>query len=298
MADQMAHIVDASYGTHNNVGRDQIINYDAFSRNIRCGQSPSSLSLNDAPIDHLSSHFTGRKEELDHIGKVFGMGHAITPTRYAIFGLPGMGKTQLALQYAKLSYHQRKYSVIFWISGATVEKLNQGLAKVLTLVDHPDRDHPDQSVRLISARRWLEEANANGVSEWLLVLDNVSPEAISFLREHLPRQNSSGNILLTTRTAVVAQAVVAVAGQQHEVFELRAPDIKDAANQFLREAGINMSDPLPVCINKAESLAKCIGCLPLAISQAASFAKQSDKKLDDVLALYQSKHKFEVRLNI
>jgi hypothetical protein len=85
-------------------------------------------------------------------------------------------------------------------------------------------------MRLTSARRWfkLEESDVNGYSQWLLIFDNVAQEAVSFLKEHLPRQNLMGNILLTTRT----EAVATVAGQQHHIVELCAPDLKNAANQL------------------------------------------------------------------
>jgi hypothetical protein len=43
-------------------------------------------------------------------------------------------------------------------------------------------------------------------------------------------------------------------------------------------------------------LATCLGCLPLTISQVASFAKRSHQGLNDVLELYKSEQKFEVRL--
>jgi len=193
----------------------------------------------------------------------------------------------------KLSFDRQQYSIVFWISGATVEKANQGLAKVLALVGHPDRDHQDQSIRLTTARRWLEESNTDASLRWLLVMDNVAPETVGFLKEHLPRQNSSGNILLTTRTGVVAEALASVAGKQHQIFELRAPDLRNAANQLLHEAGIKLSGG---ATDNAEALVKCIGCLPLAISQAASFAKKSLMNLDDVLSLYKSNRKYEVGL--
>src|SRR5882672_2987248 len=47
----------------------------------------------------------------------------------------------------------------------------------------------------------------------------------------------------------------------------------------------------------AEALVKCIGRLPLVISHAASFTKQSHQHLDGVLSLYQSKHKCDVRFS-
>ena len=290
------HNVDARYGMNTSICRDQI-NYHYTSPPGSSTQLSPSLSFKDAPIDLLSSNFTGRKKELDHIGRVLGTSRGgRTPTRCAIYGIPGIGKTQLALRYAELSYNWQQYSVIFWISGASVEKLNQGFAKVLTLVGHPDRDHPEQSTRLTSARRWLEESDVNGCKKWLLIVDNIAREAVVFLKEHFPRKNSSGDIVLTTRTKAVAEAVAAVAGRQHGIIELCAPDLQDAAGQLLKEAGIDQADTTSASIVGAEALVKRIGSLPLAISQAASFARQSHKSLDDVLGLYQSPHKYEVGL--
>ena len=208
----------------------------------------------------------------------------------------GPGKTQLVLKYAMLSYNLKQYSRVFWISGATVEKLNQGFAKVLTLVGHPDRDHPEQSTRLTSARRWLEECNANCSSKWLLVLDNVTQEAVLFLREHLPRKNTCGNILFTTRTQDVAEAVAVVGGEWHHLFELQTPKLDDAVKLLLKETATNADNTLSPPTAGAEALVKCVGRLPLAISYAASFAKQSHLSLENVLSIYQSKDKYEVCL--
>ena len=287
----MANVTDARYSTHNYIGGDQINNHYMVSHM----PPPSSLSFNDAPIDLLSDHFTGREEELKHIENALDVTYGDTPTRFVVRGPPGIGKTQLLLQYVKLSF-DKQYSIIFWISGATVEKANQGLAKVLTLVGHPDRDHQDQSIRLTLAQRWLEESNTSGMRRWLLVFDNVAPETVSFLKENLPRRNPSGNILFTTRTGTVADALASVAGKKHQVFELQAPDLRNATKQLLDEAGIDMNGPESGTKDKAEALVKCIGCLPLAISQAASFAKTPLMNLDGVLDLYNSSHKYEVGL--
>jgi hypothetical protein len=288
--------IDSRDGTTNFVGRDQI-NYYTSVPGCSNQQQPPALSFNDAPIDLLSPHFTGREGELGDIGKGLGASHGSAPTRYAVHGMPGVGKTQLALQFAKLSYNRQQYSLVFWISGATVEKLNQGFAKVLTLVGHPDYSNSDQNIRLTSARRWFEEPKVigPGPSNWLLVLDNISQDAVSFLREHLPRKNSTGNILFTTRTRAVAEAVATVAGQQHHILELLIPSLEHARNQLLKEAGMDSTDPVSPSMNSAEALVKCIGRLPLAISHAASFAKQSHSRLDAMLDLYRSKHKYDVR---
>jgi hypothetical protein len=41
----------------------------------------------------------------------------------------GMHGTQLAPQSAKLPFIQQRYSIVFWISATTIEKLNQGFVK-------------------------------------------------------------------------------------------------------------------------------------------------------------------------
>src|SRR5580704_3885361 len=108
----------------------------------------SSLSFNDAPLDSLSVPFIGREKELSYLSQVLDVVHGNMPTRCVVHGMQGLGKSQLALQMAKLSFDSQRYSVIFWISATTVEKLNQGFAKLLDLIGHPDRFHPEQSTKL------------------------------------------------------------------------------------------------------------------------------------------------------
>ena len=293
---QHIHKNDARFTTYNSAGRDQFNRYFTFSQTESgpsglLPQSPQqSPSFNDAPLDFLSPHFKGREEELASIKKVFATVHGCTPTRFCLHAMHGMGKTQLALKYA--ADNTKKYSRIFWISGATIEKVNQGLAKVLTLVRHPDRDHPDHTTRLTSARLWLEESNEDDPNNWLLVIDNVDREVANFLKEHLPRTNAHGNILMTTRTAVVADFLISAAGYQHQSLELRAPDLKDATELLLIEAGIDITSS-----TTAEDLVKCVGRLPLAISHAASFIKRSYMNPKELLRLYRSECRYEVCLS-
>lgn len=245
-------------------------------------QPPSSLSFNEAQ-SRLSCHFTGREEEIESIGNALGVVCNNAPTRYAIYGRAGLGKTQLASKYAELSYaYPQRYSVITWISGATIENLTQGFTNILSLIGHPDCHNSNQTQRakLISARRWLEES---GSIRWLLILDNIAQEAVGFLREHLPQKNSSGNILLTTRSPLVAEAV---ASRQH--LELHDPGLHDAAKQLLAEAGIDSP------MSSAEDMVEFIGRLPLLISQVASLVKHFHHSFDDVLRMYRDEGKYKV----
>lgn len=282
--------IDGRNSVNYSVGGNQInLHYHTLESS---NPTPYPLSFNDAPIDLLSIHFAGRERELDNIKEALNIKHGSAPTRCAIHGMPGLGKTQLALRFAKLTYDRGEHNQVFWISATTIEKLNQGFAKILDLVNHPDRSIPDQNTKLTTARRWLEESDSLG---WLLILDNVDRKTLRYLQEHLPRKNPLGNIVFTTRTEDVAKAVVSAAGQRHHTFELQALDCHSAANLLLQEAGWEICDVPPSVLSKAEDLVRYIACLPLAVNQAASFMQQAHKTLDDLLLLFhQSEQKMEV----
>jgi hypothetical protein len=175
-----------------------------------------------------------------------------------------------------------------WISATTVEKLFQGFCRLLRFVNHPDQSHPDQNARLEAARRWLEEIDTGN---WLLVFDNVFPETLDFLRQHLPRANGRGTIFFTTRTRDVANAVTSTAGERHEVIEVPVLDVQEAVQLFCGHFDAGKVDPLS---EKVEAVVKAVGCLSLAISHAAAYMNQSRCSLDDMLELYRSKHKIDV----
>jgi NB-ARC domain len=284
----------------NNVTGDQYnynYNYNLAFPQVEAGgsssQAPSSPSFNNAPLDLLSVHFTGREKELARISEVLNIGvYEDIPTRCVVHGMQGLGKTQLALQFAKSSYNHGRYSLVFWISAATTDKLNNGFANILNLIRHPARLYlQDQSSKLTEARRWLEESTS---ISWLLVFDNVDVNTLDFIRENIPRHNRRGNILFTTRTAAVASALSSTAGQQYHVLELGFPDAGDAIKLLLRESGIDAVSVTRLTANKAYEVVKCVGGLPLAISQAACFMRQSHKELDHMLHLLQSERRIQV----
>ncbi|KAF7970264.1 hypothetical protein HWV62_24530 [Athelia sp. TMB] len=238
-------------------------------------RSRSLLPFNDAPVDLISSCFTGREEELLAISSVLDSCAGNEPARHAIWGMPGLGKSQAALKYAHSSYASGSHTHIFWISATTTEKASQGLAKVLELVNHPSRQNSDQAARTTAARLCLEHPQEYGFRRWLIILDNATIESLPFLRENLPRQNGQGSILITTRTRDIAESLSAVAGQQHAyaISELKALDLQQSTQLLFKRAGIYSA--AAVDLGSAERLIKRIGCLPLAVEQAGAFLKRS-----------------------
>lgn len=255
---------------------------------------PLPLSLIDAPLDLVSVPLINRTTELARLDSIFSALDPRVPRRCAIYGMPGLGKTQLALRYAKLVFDRKQYPLVFWVSAATSEKLNQGFANILNLVNHIDRNHPEQSARLVAARRWLEGYHAVNSNSWLLVVDNVNRDTVTFLREHLPRSSYGGSILFTTRRGDVAKALASSAGQEHHTLELQAPSAEDAAHILLEHGGLDAATVDSGVMARAKEIVNSVGRLPLAVDHAASFMSQSHKTMDELLELYHSDQKIVV----
>jgi AAA domain len=136
--------------------------------------------------------FTGRKRALEEIDAAFKKGQTV-----ALYGLPGVGKTQTAARYAYS--HRHKHAAVLWASAASRESLFADFAAIARLLKLPEAEAKEQAVVLGSVKRWLE---AN--DRWLLLLDNADELDVArdFLRDFVP-QDGKGSTLLTTRAPAV-----------------------------------------------------------------------------------------------
>jgi hypothetical protein len=241
-------------------------------------------SFNDAPIGRLSVHFTGRQTDLDQVEEMLNRKQNGIPSCCVIHGMPGVGKSQLSLRYAVKSVHGGWYTYIFWTSATSIDKLTQGFSKVLDLVGHPDRHVQDQSMKLTAARLWLEECSVH----WLFIIDNVDRSTLDFLTTHFPRRASQGNVLFTTRTVQVAEALANMARAPHPTLKLQTLDLRDSTTLLFDDAGISSEIDKAVQLSHAEELVQCVGRLPLAVVQAASLLKETHVTLENMLNLYRN----------
>ncbi|MFY1615167.1 FxSxx-COOH system tetratricopeptide repeat protein [Micromonospora sp. WMMD736] len=194
--------------------------------------------------------FVGRQDELAALEAVMSAGSGVICQ--AVHGLGGVGKTELALQYA----HQRRerYPVRWWVTADSPAAIENGLA-ALTARMNPELMLTATAAEAASwAVGWLQ--NQSG---WLLVLDNVEQRSDV---EPLLAQLDTGHLLITTRRDVNWETLV------DGCLRLDMLD-RESAVRLLLEPG-EQRDVLAAAV-----LADELGYLPLALQQAAGYLRQT-----------------------
>jgi tetratricopeptide (TPR) repeat protein/transcriptional regulator with XRE-family HTH domain len=220
--------------------------------------------------------FTGRETILSQLHEFLTTDkHAVLTQPEAISGLGGIGKTQVALEYAYR--YGAEYQAILWVRGETRELLTSDFAALATLLNLPEKDIQDQSQVVAAVKNWLAT-----LSRWLLILDNV--EDLQLIGEFLPLE-AKGHVLLTTRS----QATGPIA---HYV-EVEAMEPEEGALCLLRRAKFLTKDaPLDTTSytdwTRARAITEAMGGLPLALDQVGAYIEETRCGLDEYLALYQT----------
>ncbi|MGC5387038.1 FxSxx-COOH system tetratricopeptide repeat protein [Micromonospora chalcea] len=204
--------------------------------------------------------FVGREIELASLATVMANGSGVVAQSQAVHGLGGVGKSELALQYA-FRYHAN-YSIVWWVTADSPLSIEAGLADLAHRL-HPDSESIATSQE--SARWALGWLQAH--SDWLLVLDNVEHRADV---EPLLGQVADGHILITTRRDVGWEEITDGCLR----VEVLAPS---AAVELL----LNLSSQKDE--RTAAVLAGELGCLPLALQQAGAYLRQTRTTLGSYL---------------
>jgi tetratricopeptide (TPR) repeat protein len=212
--------------------------------------TPAPLPARPIALSNLPSrnrNFTGREAILATLATRFGDPTAASaPVGQVLYGLGGVGKTQLALEYAHR--HRADYDVVWWVAaeeGTTVAAELAALARRLGVAEVADQ------ADMIDAL-WSELRD--GI-RWLLVFDNA--EHRDHLEPYWPP--IGGHVLVTSRdphwAGLADTFQVGVLNRAESVAFLQSRVDADAA--------------------ATGDLADALGDLPLALEQAAAYVGQT-----------------------
>ena len=202
--------------------------------------------------------FTGRDEMLAEVGRSLADGPVAV---VAVRGLGGMGKSQVALEYAHRMRSCGRYRVAGWVRADSAVTVAEDLAAMAPLLglpaDGPAGEVAASVVATLGSRR-----------DWLVVFDNA--QAPGDLAGMLPR--GVGHVMITSRN----RAWSGVASQLDlEVFS-RAESVVFLCKRSGRD------EP-----DAAGDLAGELGDLPLALAQAAAYIDARAVTIGGYLALYR-----------
>lgn len=204
-----------------------------------------------------------------------------------LHGLGGIGKTQLAVAYAKR--YRDEYSGVFWVNVKDEATIRQSVANVARqiLQQHPDATHlstvdlhQNHEGVVEAVKAWL---SLPGNTRWLIVYDNYdNPKSAGSTSEtgidlnHLLPTAYQGSIVITTR---VSQSNI---GHVIRVKKLESVDncLEILSLTSDRDNLRNDAD--------AKSLVSKLDGLPLALATAGAYLKRTSVSLSDYRRLYET----------
>jgi len=202
--------------------------------------------------------FTGRAEALEDLETRLAGGPVAV---VAVRGLGGVGKSQLALEYAHRMRQSGRYRLAGWVRADSRVTIAEDMAALAPLLGLPEK----KTIGKTAAQ--VVRALAS-LPDWLLVFDNAqNPDDLAGM---LP--GGGGHVLITSRNRVWGGIATQV-----DLGEFSRPE----SVKFLRERS-KSDEP-----EAAAELADELGDLPLALAQAAAYVDTRSMTIHTYLESYR-----------
>jgi len=200
--------------------------------------------------------FTGREELLDAVRAALLLGDRTVVQ--ALHGMGGVGKTQLATEYAHR--FASGYDVVWWVNAEQPSLIGEQFAMLAARLSCGERGTPLPLLRQAVLNELRERPS------WLLVFDNAeNPEDIA---DWLP--GGAGHVLITSRSYGWEEIAVPV-----EIGMLARAESVTIVRGRVR----SLTD------SDADHVAREVGDLPLAVAQAAGYLAETGMPADEYIGL-------------
>ncbi|PVF91532.1 hypothetical protein CPB86DRAFT_878463 [Serendipita vermifera] len=249
------------------------------SSNQRMDKTVASLQVRNGvkPIKELNSitiaeikyrqrpavvpFFIGQQDILDRLHETHVRGpnsKGEYPTISVLVGLGGSGKTQIALQFAKqferlrlLTSTRNPNLLVFFVDASSEDRIKGDYQAIIR-----SRGSVYRSSTYEGALQWFLSTEQT----WLVIADNADDPSID-LHPFIPRC-SRGHFIITSRNA--NQGLIARTHTHHT----EALYHDDSVKLLLDVSGYESND---INMERAGAIVMTLGCLPLAIVQAAGY---------------------------
>ncbi|MFD8342249.1 tetratricopeptide repeat protein [[Kitasatospora] papulosa] len=184
-------------------------------------------------------------------------------------GMGGVGKTQLAAEYARAAWDDGDLDVLVWVTASAQSPVVSRYAQAGIELCRADPEDPEQAAKQFLA--WLAPKPGQRPCRWLIVLDDIAdpsdlivhPEDPGNRYSLWPPASPHGRILATTRRR---DAALFGDGRRQIEVGLFTPD-KSVASLTAALHAQGRSEPA----DQLAALAADLGHLPLALAQAAAY---------------------------
>ena len=208
------------------------------------GKVPSIWNVSPRNAD-----FTGRAATLERLRDKLAGGGVTVVVAQALYGLGGVGKTQLALEYAHR--FMADYDLVWWVPSERSEEISVALAELARRLDLKVGDNVAEA-----AEAALEELRRDTTPHWLLIFDNADDP--KQLEPYMP--TGSGHVIITSRYQAWTHSAEPL---EVDVFT----DDESVAHLLRHVPELDLAD--------ARKVADALGHLPLAVEQASAWLEQT-----------------------
>ncbi|MCJ1230397.1 hypothetical protein MMC12_007071 [Toensbergia leucococca] len=207
----------------------------------------------------------------------------------SLYGLGGNGKSQIAIEYAYRFVQSQPKSHVFWIYAANSARFVRAYQDIARTLQLPGYDDPKTDpCELVT--KWLNQEDSG---HWLMILDNADDANLFFssaeskdssttmtqhqkpLINYVPKMlNPRRLLMVTTRNRRVGEDLT----YGEPGVEVSQFSIQEATELLLKIGSVDQSD-----LSGLARLLDILGCIPLAIAQAAAFMRRNRMPLHKYL---------------